>query len=625
MSKREWTLLQVLSYLYNAFATFADGKLDDSEIKEMAILLSGWTPGEESDLEQVVHIIVEARERIAEDIKGSSDEKDLVNETLSFCLDAIKENWEEQQYISVIQDMINIGLADGNYDASEQGWVEMVADKLGIDPPSVEQAMDERGRDTADVEDEGSYDIFPKHWKDEHVIVCLVRHLMIIGGPVTQEEMDCMGNIGSDYYADDIDVSGVWDGVDDDILKILPEGTNENSDIYFQLVTEAISYVDQYFEDNNKETLLIHLTNMAVQTKVVEYTEYLTLKQCVEKWSPGQFDFDATVNTLENSGIVVVKNDPSSESNTNTIQQLVVLPDGKSVDLWDTKYWNLGAISYPMDDKEMIHRLVKPFSDPSNSHILLYPIDVQSSPHLQYFAYAGKAYKYIEAWKNASRTGNFKTKIYLFDMITKYYYSQEIDHGEFGDGYFVDEEDGDEYREDQFEENIPDSIKGKYQLLRDLGLIEFKERFFDTEGRPIEKTDHSDDTEVPKEKTVSRKETKKPQAKKKLTLHEQLASELTKLYPTADVKKVDDGNYLDIHMPDIHPKRGTHIWFNTPKAGGIKVGFFCRDKDFIEDALKRNSATIETYSNGLRLLGHPTFKKVDDAIKVADNFVKMLL
>ena len=90
MSEREWTLLQVLAYLYNAFAALADGKLDDSEIKEMAILLTGWTPGEENDIEEVSHIIIEARERIAEDIKGSSDEKDLVNETLSFCLDAIK-------------------------------------------------------------------------------------------------------------------------------------------------------------------------------------------------------------------------------------------------------------------------------------------------------------------------------------------------------------------------------------------------------------------------------------------------------------------------------------------------------------------------------------------------------
>ena len=123
---------------------------------------------------------------------------------------------------------------------------------------------------------------------------------------------------------------------------------------------------------------------------------------------------------------------------------------------------------------------------------------------------------------------------------------------------------------------------------------------------------------------IKKEEPKKSKTNKKLTLQGQLADELSKLYPTADVKKVDDGNYLDIHMPDIHPKRGTHIWFNTPKAGGIKIGFFCRDKDFIEDALKRNPATIETYSNGLRLLGHPIFKKVDDAMKVADTFVKML-
>ena len=103
-----------------------------------------------------------------------------------------------------------------------------------------------------------------------------------------------------------------------------------------------------------------------------------------------------------------------------------------------------------------------------------------------------------------------------------------------------------------------------------------------------------------------------------------MVEELSKLYPNADVKKVDDGNYLDIHMPDIHPKRGTHIWFNTPKSGGIKVGFFCRDNPFVDEALKKNEISIEKYSNGLRVLGHPTFKKVEDAIKVADSFIKQL-
>ena len=71
-----------------------------------------------------------------------------------------------------------------------------------------------------------------------------------------------------------------------------------------------------------------------------------------------------------------------------------------------------------------------------------------------------------------------------------------------------------------------------------------------------------------------------------VTLQGKLVIDFVKLFKNAVVKKVDDGNYLDIHMPDIHPKRGTHLWFNTPKSGGIRVGFFCRDKDFKEDYTK---------------------------------------
>ena len=110
-----------------------------------------------------------------------------------------------------------------------------------------------------------------------------------------------------------------------------------------------------------------------------------------------------------------------------------------------------------------------------------------------------------------------------------------------------------------------------------------------------------------------------------MTLQQKLVEELLKFYPNADVKKIDVGNYLDIYMSDVHPKWGTHLWFNTPKAGGIKVGFFCRDKIFIEDVIKRSSDTIETYSNGLRPLGQPISQTVDAAVKVADSFIKMLI
>ncbi len=142
MSEREWTILKILAYLFNAFATLADEKLDDSEIKEMAFLLIGWTDGEESDLNLVVQTVIEARDELSEDIKGSSDDNDLVNGTLSYCLDGIKAIFEEREYKAILTDMVSIGLADGNYDESEQGWVAMVAEKLGVEviPDIVEAA-----------------------------------------------------------------------------------------------------------------------------------------------------------------------------------------------------------------------------------------------------------------------------------------------------------------------------------------------------------------------------------------------------------------------------------------------------------------------------------------------------
>ena len=54
-------------------------------------------------------------------------------------------------------------------------------------------------------EREWTYDILPKHWKDEHVISCLVRWFMTLETPVAQSEMDWMGKIGGDYAAEGLE------------------------------------------------------------------------------------------------------------------------------------------------------------------------------------------------------------------------------------------------------------------------------------------------------------------------------------------------------------------------------------------------------------------------------------
>jgi hypothetical protein len=106
------------------------------------------------------------------------------------------------------------------------------------------------------------------------------------------------------------------------------------------------------------------------------------------------------------------------------------------------------------------------------------------------------------------------------------------------------------------------------------------------------------------------------------TIQEQLVAEISKIYPNAEAKKVDKDNFLDIHIPEINPKRGTHLFFNTGK-NEIKIGFYCRDDEFNNDILSRSSE-IEAYAQGLRIKNNPAFGTVSDAISAALDFLSEL-
>jgi len=56
---------------------------------------------------------------------------------------------------------------------------------------------------------------------------------------------------------------------------------------------------------------------------------------------------------------------------------------------------------------------------------------------------------------------------------------------------------------------------------------------------------------------------------------------------------------------------------------GIKIGFYCRDEDFVKKSLKK-SKKIESYSQGIRPVGNPAYETADLAIKAALDFVKIL-
>ena len=106
------------------------------------------------------------------------------------------------------------------------------------------------------------------------------------------------------------------------------------------------------------------------------------------------------------------------------------------------------------------------------------------------------------------------------------------------------------------------------------------------------------------------------------TIQDQLAERITSKIPDAEVKKINKDNFLDIHLPSVHPKRGTHLYFNTA-GGSIKTGFYCREEEFTQQVLAK-STDLEAYSQGIRPKGNPEWKTVDAAIVATLAFVESL-
>jgi uncharacterized protein (TIGR02145 family) len=106
------------------------------------------------------------------------------------------------------------------------------------------------------------------------------------------------------------------------------------------------------------------------------------------------------------------------------------------------------------------------------------------------------------------------------------------------------------------------------------------------------------------------------------SVQEQLFEAIKEYYPNAEAKKINKDNYLDIHIPEINNKRGTHLFFNTAKDG-IKIGFYCRDEDFVDEVLSKSS-NIEKYAQGIRILNNPLQNDVEEATASALSFIEEL-
>lgn len=107
------------------------------------------------------------------------------------------------------------------------------------------------------------------------------------------------------------------------------------------------------------------------------------------------------------------------------------------------------------------------------------------------------------------------------------------------------------------------------------------------------------------------------------SVQEQLYEAIKEYYPEAEAKKINKDNYLDIHVPEINKKRGTHLFFNTAKDG-IKIGFYCRDEAFVDEVMSR-SINIERYAQGIRILDNPLQGDVEEATLNALVFIEEII
>ena len=107
-----------------------------------------------------------------------------------------------------------------------------------------------------------------------------------------------------------------------------------------------------------------------------------------------------------------------------------------------------------------------------------------------------------------------------------------------------------------------------------------------------------------------------------MSIQKEIAIQIIEIYKDAQIKKIDVDNFLDIHLPGLHSAKGSHLYFNTAKDN-IKIGFYCRDVEFIEQVITR-SDSIEKVSNGIRPSNNPIFTNPSDAIKEAMNFINSI-
>ena len=124
-----------MSFLYLTISHLSDGDLSKEEVLKIGLIVSEWT---DLDQEESAQIVEETR---AWFIALAMNEDDKISDMLTTCISLLDQKMDHTAHKTVLEDLVAVGKADGNFDDVEKGYAKMMGNALGIDDAWMESVL----------------------------------------------------------------------------------------------------------------------------------------------------------------------------------------------------------------------------------------------------------------------------------------------------------------------------------------------------------------------------------------------------------------------------------------------------------------------------------------------------
>ena len=114
----------MLAFMYLTFAHYTDGKVTNEEMAVVSIKIGEWM--DEGD---------DGSSTVSETIDWYNSVKAVRSDVFGYMLARFKKmtQWNDDQLTAVLDDLVSIAKADGNYDEAEKKWIRMFAEAFELD------------------------------------------------------------------------------------------------------------------------------------------------------------------------------------------------------------------------------------------------------------------------------------------------------------------------------------------------------------------------------------------------------------------------------------------------------------------------------------------------------------